>query len=307
VTIGGPHQWPSGFRRLPAAAVIAVAVACSPAPDRPAGLAGSWLSDLDSIDCDAVPLISTSTNGRWIAFWLSYFRPDAGLSLPIQSPALLEWPTGELVLPTGPADRVTGPSFDPGSLCWDEQADRLFVRASSLSPEAARRWFSVDLQRDADITPAGPPPRSCRRPAPQQWQWHRPDTDRPALKRGLEITRRGCCEVLLSTEDGRVLAVHEAQREFSDPLLITRFAWSPDGETLVYTLSEQVSWRFALPNPSFVVRQGQPPTPLAGEVFALAWYDDEHLIGCAASQGPGGGNGLKLWRIDTGAAIQPVF
>jgi hypothetical protein len=298
VISGGPRLWPFGIRQALAAAAIALAAACSPAPDRPAALPGSWLSDLDSVDCSAIPLISSSSDGRWIAFWLSYFRPDAGLSLPIQSPALLEWQTRELVLPAGPADRVTGPSFDSDSLCWDDRNQQLFVQAGALSPESPRSWFSVALQSGSGLVPTGPPPENCRRPAPQQWQWHRPATDRPELRRGLEITRRGCCELVLSSADGNVLAVHEAQREFSDPLLITRFAWSPDGQTLAYTLSEQVSWRFALPSPSFVISRGSTPKRLDAEIFSLAWYDDEHLIGCTANQRPGGGNALKVWRID---------
>lgn len=293
----GPRRWPLRLRCGLSAAAIALTAACSPSPDRPVGLRGEWLVDLGSIDCAAEPLISRSPDGRWLAFWLSYFRPDAGLSLPISSPALVDWDDRRLLLPAGPADQVSGPSFDTASMCWDDGTQSLFMRASSLSSEAAGRWFFTSLQAEETLTPSGPPPANCARPVEQEWQWHRPATHRPELRRGLNITRQGCCELVLSSRDGQVLAVHEAQHEISEPLQIIRLAWSPDGEALAYTLSEQISWRFALPGLSYLVRLDQPTERLDGEVFSFGWLDNEHLIGCAKRPWPGGGNGLRLWHI----------
>lgn len=278
---------------------IALAMACSPAPDGSLGRSGEWLVDSPAVDCSTEPLASASSDGRWLAFWLSYFRPDTGMTLPVRSPALFDWAERALVLPAGPADRTEGRSFDPTSLCWDDPDQRVFVRVARQSGADAGRWFEAGLTSDAELAPTGLPPSHCRRPAGQQWQWSRPETDRPEIRRGLSIQQQGCCEIALYAADGQLLASHETQHSNSDQLIVTRLAWSGDGQRLAYTLSEQVSWRFARPSPTYVVTPGHsPPELLEGRVFSLFWQGEDHLIGCAARRRvDGGGSGLKLWRF----------
>lgn len=282
-------------RRWISAGALLLAVACDPATDRPDALQGEWLVDLSSVDCSAEPLVSQSGDGRWLAFWVSYFRPDAGLDRPVNSPALIDWAERELVLPAGPADRVSGPSFDTSSLCWDDPGRRLFVRATGRTGSGTGGWFHAELESAAELVAASSAPDHCRRPATQQVQWHRRPADRSPAQRGLEIVQTGCCTLELRDADGRLLAAHETTRTLSDQLLVARFAWSESGRFLAYTLSEQTRWRFARPAPTFVLAPGRTPQALDGRVFALAWRDDAHLFGCTARDN---GNGLKLWRVD---------
>lgn len=284
---------------LAGAAALLVA-ACS-ASVEPEGLAGEWLVELGSVSCSPTPVVSFSANRDWMLLWIEYFRPDSGMNAPLVSPALLEIDSRRLVLPAGPADRVEGPSFLPGSLCWDDAGQGVFLRSSGWRGAAESRWYRADIGPDSALVAVSGPPGSCRRPPEVEWQSHR-EAVVPAEVRGdLQVIRDGSRAVELRRVDGRLLVRHEALAALSDSMMIGQYAWSQSGLRLAYTLHEETSWRFGRPTRSFVLNEAGQPHLLGGQVYAFAWRGDEELLACASRpRVEGGGTGLKRWRFDAG-------
>lgn len=288
--------------RLPVAPwLVCGALAACSAPTDPNPLPGAWLSAGHSPDCSARPLAAPSPDGRWLAFWINAFDPNAGMRLPATAIGLIDLADLSLVVPQGQPqiERADGRrSLRPESLCWEESSTRWWVQSSAVAGRDGPRWYWLRPETDARLIESASGPVECRATPAPMWESHRPATQGAEASRGLQIIQPDCCTIELWLDGSERLARHESQRALSNGIGMRAYAWSPHRARLAYSLEESVSWRFALPSSSFVVRPGDTPRALDRPAGPFLWINDTELIACASDKSvTGSALGLRYWRF----------
>jgi hypothetical protein len=196
---------------------------------------------------------------------------------------MVEWPSGASGVPGGLPEDV---SLDPGSLCWSQEARRLYVSGYRSTSFTEKQWFRLDLDVSDQLTAAGPPPGDCRATPDREWRWHEKLTHVPARERGLEIVRVQEDELVLRLA-GRELARHATEEFAASRIHVTRYAWSPDGDWLAYVVSEG-RWGLSAGQPRayLIPRGGAPPARLYRGAYALHWLGPDDLFICGRRSGP---------------------